>query len=178
MGKSLDTTQRDRHYTWLDMVVTMPFPSDDEAAVAALRKAHATKPVQFRDFKLFCAMVGVRYGRFGTNIKPALTTMAEDFDIARTTAQRYMTAAVELGMFRRVCDATTTAPAVYEIDEFWLPASTATDQRTQGALGQEVAPFQERKDRPLTPEEEQRIREERAEAHRAAAAYEFQSEAV
>ena len=88
----------------------------------ALAEAKIKSPAKFAELKQLLVFLVATYGTYGTNIRPAQTTIAEDIKtgISSTTVGRRLRAAVTLGLLSMTKAATSATPAVYAIAPFWL----------------------------------------------------------
>ena len=135
----------DRFFGWLHRVLTTPPPPETGAYDTILREAKITSPLGWSNFLRFLAATMIEYSGHGTDMMASIRTIASDAHIGKSTAQRYLDAAVKLHMLEQTRPPGKRTCAAYAIADWdWdgdHPRSArAEDEPEQARLEPEQPP--------------------------------------
>lgn len=110
---------------WLRHMVAYQQPTDS-VSVGILAEFHIKRPKSFQPFKDGIMYAALEWGRYGKEIRPSLDTFAEARGVGRTTAGRWIGAAVALGILEEAKPPAWGVPGVYNVAPFWQESASVS----------------------------------------------------
>ena len=143
----------DRFFTWLHRVLNAAPPPETDAYDTILREAKITSPLGWGNFLRFLAATMIEYSGHGEDMMASIRTMASDFHIGKSTAQRYLDAAVRLHMLEQTRPPGKRTSAGYAIADWdWdgdQPRTVRAEDEPERARGDPEPELDQWEDSPV-----------------------------
>jgi hypothetical protein len=117
-SKEERTAMADQFFTWLHRVLTTPPPPETRAYDEIVTEAKITSALGWGNFLRFLAATMIEYSGHGEDMMASIRTIAADAHIGKTTAQRYLDAAVKLHMLAQTRPPGKRSSAAYAIADW------------------------------------------------------------